>query len=124
MSFDPTQYTKSQFLKGSDLEEPLVVTVAAAYEHTFEIDGSVKPALEFVDLDQHLILNKTNIKAMIAMFGTDVDEWIGKRIMLIPVPDAYQGKAGIRLQKVARAAKPAAKLVPVEEVEGAEEIPF
>lgn len=122
MSFDVTKYTQSKFVKGADLDEPIVVTIARAYEHKFDQTGEVKPVLEFADFEQDLILNKTNVKAMILLFGTVVEAWVGKVIMLIPVPDAYQGKAGIRIQKVARSVAP--KVAVPQAAADEEEIPF
>ena len=80
--FDPSKYTKSQFLKAEDLDGGEVVTINRAYEHRFDRDQSTKPVLQFLEVDQKLVLNKTRIKILIGAFGGNVADWIGKRVVL------------------------------------------
>lgn len=98
-AFDPTRYTRSKWLKGSDLPKgrPIVVTIAEAYEHEFEQSGEVKPVLTFSDHDQALTLNKTKITTLIDLFGTDVLAWVGQRINLQAVPSQFAGKPTIMI---------------------------
>ena len=98
MAFDPTKYTKSKFVKGSDLPKRLTtVTIAKVYEHTFDQSGETKPALDFSDFDQSMALNKTQIATLIDLFGTDVRAWAGQRINLQPVPTQFAGKSSIMI---------------------------
>lgn len=95
--FDPTKYTKSRWLKGLDLPKsrPVVVTIAKCYEHHFEQTDETKPVLDFEELDQSLPCNKSQITALIDLFGTDVRLWPGQRIQLQAIPSNYAGKPTI-----------------------------
>ena len=94
MNFDMSKYTRSKWLKGSDLPTGRATpdTIQRAYEHTFEQAGETKPVLEFLDLDQHLVLNKSQVTALINLFGPDARLWANQRVNLMPVPSSYQGK--------------------------------
>lgn len=96
-TFDPTKYTKSRWIKGADLQpgRPTMVTINAAFEQNFEQQNETKPALSFDEIDQSLILNKTQVKTMLDLFGNDPRAWVGQRINLLQVPSNYQGKPTI-----------------------------
>lgn len=93
MSFDAGKYAKNPFLKGEDLDEDerLIVTIKRAEEVTFP-SGDVVPVLEFLETDQKLTLNKTRVKKMIDLFGTDSADWIDRKIALYPIDVSFQGK--------------------------------
>lgn len=93
MSFDAGKYARNPFIKGEDLDEDdrLVVTVKSAEEVTFP-SGDVVPVLAFLETDQKLTLNKTRVKKMIDMFGTDSSDWIDRKIALYPIDVSFQGK--------------------------------
>jgi hypothetical protein len=107
MGFDVDKYTRNPFLKGDDLEEGerLPVTIKTAEEVTFP-SGDVVPVISFMEIDQKLTLNKTRVKKLAEMFGTDTDAWIGQKIALYPVDVTFQGKAtlGVAITGVARKA--------------------
>lgn len=100
MSFDPTKYAQSKWLKGSDLnpDQYITVTVERAYEKEFEATKETKPILDFSDLEQSLILNRTQITAMIELFGPNPDAWIGQRINLSAAQSDYQNKPTILIE--------------------------
>lgn len=97
MSLDVTKYTKSKFLKASDLDlgRPTQATVKRVYEHTFEQENETKVVIEFREFDQHLVLNKTQIMTLVGMFGAQTGTWQGQRLNLTAVPSNYQGKPTI-----------------------------
>lgn len=98
--FDASKYCKGKWLHGADLSEneQTVATINAAYEHTFEESGDTRPAIEFLELDQILLLNKTQTRTMIKLFGTNAGNWIGKRIAMFPVPTQSEGKPTIAIR--------------------------
>ena len=49
----------------------------------------------FDETPKELVLNRTNGECIKAMFGRDTDQWIGKRLVLFPMP--YQGDTAIRV---------------------------
>lgn len=98
-SFDPTKYTKSKWLKGSDLQlgRAMAVTIAKAWEQYFEQTAENKVALAFDELDQQMALNKTQVMTMIELFGADPRAWVGQRVNLLAIPSNYQGKPTIQI---------------------------
>lgn len=82
---DMSKYTKSKWLKADDVTGD-VLTIQKAYEHEFERDNSTKPVVEFLEIDQALVLNKTRTTALIDAFGTDGTKWAGKRVQLSTAP--------------------------------------
>jgi hypothetical protein len=97
--FDASKYTKSKWLKGSDLipGQQLRVTVKSAYEHTFEQQNETKPVLSFQEIDQDLPLNKSQCGTMIQNFGPNAALWVGQTLLLMPAPSNYAGKPTIMI---------------------------
>jgi hypothetical protein len=46
---------------------------------------------------KRIVLNRTNLEALRAMWGDKVADWIGKRLHLHAIPNAFRGKPGIRV---------------------------
>lgn len=94
MAINTEKYTQNPFIKGEDLDEDerLVLTIKAAYETKFP-SGDEVPVLEFLEDERKLTLNKTRVRKMVEMFGPDSDEWLDRRIALLPVPVQFNGKS-------------------------------
>lgn len=41
-----------------------------------------KPVLHFAETDKGLVLNKTNVKVLVKLFGRETDEWKGQKIKI------------------------------------------
>ena len=123
--FDAQKFVKSPYLKAADLDRrrPVRVTVSAVEVREFENQGE-KPLLKFLEIEEGLILNKTQIRTMIDNFGSDTAAWIGQRILLKQVTSNYQGKPTIEIAP-AEIVAPGSKLMELqtEEAKGAD-IPF
>jgi hypothetical protein len=106
MSFDASKYTQSKWLHGADLAagQVLTLTIKEANEHTFS-DGSKRPVVSFLEIEQNLALNKTQTSALIALFGANAGGWQLQRIELMAVPSNYVGKPTI-IVRAAPAAMP------------------
>ncbi len=82
----------SKFLYAHDLKgRDCAVTIKAVKAvklHSVDKDKpeQKKPAIWFVEShdDRALVLCKTNARIIAGMFGNDVDDWVGKRIVLFP----------------------------------------
>lgn len=66
--------------------KPVVATIANVIP-TSIIDRTTgeeipKYAVYFGELDERLLLNKTNINALLALFGNDSNKWEGKKVTL------------------------------------------
>lgn len=102
MSFDASQYVKSKWLHGSDLQlgQVVTLTIKEATEHAFD-DGSKRPVIRFYELDQSLALNKTQTASLIGLFGTNAGDWIAQRVELMATPSNYAGKPTILIRRAA-----------------------
>jgi hypothetical protein len=58
-----------------------------------------KGVVYFTEIDRGLVLNKTNGTCLEAMFGPDVEGWVGKRVTLhaVPVQVGPKRELGIRV---------------------------
>ena len=77
-----TAYITSNFITGDSLKENIRIeaTIVGVREHEFK-SGDVKPT---VDLDdgRRIPLNQTRLKALIAGFGPNPANWVGKTIIV------------------------------------------
>lgn len=100
----------SKFLKAEDLRGRKVEVKIKNVEME-KIGDDYKPVLYFSGKDKSLTLNKVNSLTIAKIIGTDeMDEWIGKKIVLKPDITTYQGKPVdcIRVEAPAAASAPAA----------------
>ena len=59
----------------------MVVTISRIDERTFEGESRPKPILYFEEFVKALIVNQTNLLALIDMLSTDkMEQWIGKKM--------------------------------------------
>jgi len=95
-NIDASQFVKGKYLKGSDLDKrkPIRVTVQDIDQREFPEQGQ-KLVLAFLEIDQDMILNKTQAQTMIDMFGPQTALWRGQRLHLMQVASSYQGKPTI-----------------------------
>lgn len=109
-----TEFFDSKYLAASDL---------ANREHKLTIDhievadfkdGTRKPVLFFTGKKKGIALNKTNAKKLIAQYGDEMDNWIGKEVIVYPDIVDFQGQMVdcIRLRAVLKAADPNDELPP------------
>ena len=96
----PTPWLASEDIMGVC---PVTVTVEGCYFHkAVEFDGGRKEdvyGLKFVGKDKRLVMNSTNRRTMVDMFGTNVKDWEDKKIELTVVDCKMMGKdvKGIRI---------------------------
>lgn len=84
--------------KADDIKTPTTLIIAAAEAR--ELRGEKKVILGFKGEDRQLVLNKTNIGALVEKFGdVEPSALIGKTIMIASVPTQFEGKSvkGIRV---------------------------
>ena len=96
----PTVWLASEDLIGLC---PVKVTIEGCYfNKAAEFDGGRKEnvySLKFQGKEKQLVMNSTNRRAMVAMFGPNVIEWKGKQVQLTVVDCKMMGKdvKGIRI---------------------------
>ena len=97
-SFGAKQSKYPPLMKAEDISKPVTYTIAAAEAR--ELRGEKKLILSFKETDKQLVLNKTNVGALVEKFGdVEPSALVGKRPTFATVPTQYQGKAtkGIRI---------------------------
>jgi hypothetical protein len=120
--FDPSKYLQSFELDGRDL----TLTITRIGGEVIEGEQNRKarkPVVYFKEWKdgRGLVLNKTNAKTLIALYGPDYREWIGKRCTLFPTTTKMAGEEVdcIRIRKqrpsapaaTQRSAKPIAERI-------------
>lgn len=93
----------SRYLKAADVDGELTLTISGVEigEVGQDENRESKPIVYFAEVEKGLVLNRTNASAISALFGSETDEWQGKRIALFVENVAYQGKQtpAIRVRK-------------------------
>jgi hypothetical protein len=76
-------------LEGKDV----TVTIEAVEQGKLPKAGSSKverkPLIKFVGKDKRLVLNATNRKTIISMYGRKVSGWAGKKLTLYPTTTSF-----------------------------------
>ena len=86
---------KSQLMTAADLAEGDISVVIKDARDQLVGQGAnqkTKVVLTFRDHDQQLALNATNYKAIVSMFGQDLDEWVGRNLQLTVGEATYGGE--------------------------------
>lgn len=83
---------QSKFLSASDLQgkEPTVTITQVEMEKMN--DGEMKLCIYVNNRPKAIVLNKTNARAVAALYGDETNNWTGKRIKLVSVWTDFQGK--------------------------------
>jgi hypothetical protein len=91
-----SNYIKSIEFKGRDV----TLTIAGVKLEDLEDDKNVvkrKGVVYFVETKKGWIVNVTNTKALIAMFGRETDNWVGKKVTLFPEANS-QSESGFAIR--------------------------
>ena len=89
----------SKYLRAADLDDDTPVRMKSLVIE--EVNGENKPVLHFKEEVKPLVLNKTNGRTIGSLHGEEVDNWIGKRIILFPTEVDFRGEMvdAIRVRK-------------------------
>jgi hypothetical protein len=98
--FDPSKFVAAFELDGKDV----TVTIERVVGETIEGEANRKarkPVIHFKDWPKPLVLNKTNAKVLIHLYGADYRKWTGKRFTMYPTTAKMAGDEvdAIRLRK-------------------------
>ena len=94
---------------GADLGDSVNVTIKGFDRAEVGKEKQLKSRLWFEEFDRPLVINRTNVKALIDLFGNDTEEWIGERCNMYVSETSFQGDV-VRCLRVraVKAEKPAA----------------
>jgi hypothetical protein len=75
----------SKYFRAADVSDgPVVVTIDRIDMERVGDDTRAKPVVTFKEVDQRLVLNKTNGSRLAELFGSDdTDDWLDKKIVLV-----------------------------------------
>lgn len=104
INMDMNQYAGSSFLDSDRVEELVeaednVVTIEAVETQQIGEDGEEKPVVDFEEIEESLVANKTNTKRLIEFFDADSDNWLGQEVELKNVEVQFGDKVtqGVRV---------------------------
>ena len=81
---------KNRFLKAADITTPSRLTIASIAQE--EVAGEKKIIMRFDEKEQGLVLNKTNAAICAEAFGVEMDDWVGKTVVLRQGRTPFNGK--------------------------------
>ena len=89
LSYD--QLFPGRFIKAGEMtDKPVTLKIKSVVLDAIEAeDGTEKmqAVVNFVEIKRQWALNKTNAQCLVAMWGHDSDDWVGKRVTLFAEPD-------------------------------------
>lgn len=84
----PPKHLDAADLEGKEVE----VTVEHAHYTEVGENKETKGAVKFKEFPRSMVINRTNIKRLIAHLGDDTDQWIGKTVKIYPTETDLKGK--------------------------------
>jgi hypothetical protein len=113
------EFYPSRFLKASDIDEDVLVTIHEVGKDNFKDDDGtnrLKPIVYFREKGMKpLIVNKTNFLRIAEVAGADTDDWAGTRLVLFADKVNMHGKSvdTIRVRPArAKTKEPASEINP------------
>jgi hypothetical protein len=76
---------------GTELGDSLNVTIRTFDKAEVGKEKQVKARVYFEEFERPLVINRTNVKTLIDLFGNDTDEWIGERCNMYVSETSFQG---------------------------------
>lgn len=117
---------ESKYLKQSDIDDDMTVTVQALKRVNVardDEDPDYKWVVKYAEFEKPMVLNATNIKRMAKALGDDTDDWIGNSVVLYVDPDIEFGGnvvGGLRIRAVKKQAQQQPKAKQVDDAD----VPF
>jgi len=90
----------SAYLKADKIKQEQLLTITDVKMDKVGPEREEKPVLFFVELEQGLVLNKTNAGVLADAFGDETNDWVGKKIILFTAKTKFGGKTvqGMRVR--------------------------
>lgn len=81
----------SPHLEAADFPADTEVTIKAVNFAEVGAEKVKKGVLYFEELPRGMVVNRTNLKRIIAWHGNETDDWVGKKITLYASETEYNG---------------------------------
>ena len=95
---------------GTDLGDSVNVTIKGFDKCEVGKEKQIRSRLFVEEFDRPLVINRTNVKALIDLYGNDTADWIGERFNLYVSETSFQGDTvrclRVRAVKAEKAAEP------------------
>ena len=76
---------------GTDLGDSVNVTIKGFDKSEVGKEKQVRSRLFVEEFDRPLVINRTNVKALIDLYGNDTADWIGEKFNLYVSETSFQG---------------------------------
>jgi hypothetical protein len=76
---------------GTDLGDSVNVTIKGFDKSEVGKEKQVRSRLFVEEFDRPLVINRTNVKALIDLYGNDTSDWIGEQFNLYVSETSFQG---------------------------------
>jgi len=93
---------------GTDLGDSVNVTIKGFDKCEVGKEKQIRSRLFVEEFDRPLVINRTNVKALIDLYGNDTSDWIGERFNLYVSETSFQGDTvrclrvrGVKAEKTA-----------------------
>jgi hypothetical protein len=95
---------------GTDLGDSVNVTIKGFDKCEVGKEKQIRSRLFVEEFDRPLVINRTNVKALIDLYGNDTADWIGERFNLYVSETSFQGDTvrclRVRAVKVEKTVEP------------------
>jgi len=81
-----------RYLEAADLHGDTKVTMRAIDHGEVGEQKETRAILFFNEYTRGMVLNRTNVKSIIALHGNETDNWIGKQIAIFPTETDFKGR--------------------------------
>ena len=82
----------SPHLSAADISGDTVVTIKSVAFSEVGEEKAKKGVVFFSEFQRGMVVNRTNIKRLIAHHGNETDEWVGKKITIYPSETDFKGE--------------------------------
>ena len=76
---------------GTDLGDSVNVTIKGFDKSEVGKEKQIRSRLFVEEFDRPLVINRTNVKALIDLYGNDTSDWIGEQFNLYVSETSFQG---------------------------------
>ncbi|MBN1851105.1 MAG: hypothetical protein JW829_00215 [Pirellulales bacterium] len=88
-----TDLCPSPHMEAADLgDKDVKVTIQGVSFDEVGEEKKTKGIIHFEEFDRGFVVNRTNLKRIMALHGPETNEWIGKKITLYPSETDFAGK--------------------------------
>ena len=87
-----TELCPAPHLEAADLDGDTPATITGVAFNEVGDKAERKGVVMLKEFARGMVLNRTNLKRIIALHGNDTDGWLGKSITLYPTQTSFGGK--------------------------------